>query len=212
YTVRTGDFKYEDVNGDKIIDERDMVPIGYSGIPEYTFGAAFSVNFRNFDLSFLFQGILNVSQPLSGYGTMGLYDFRKRHLKAWTPERAAAGEEILYPRLSFGGSVSEQDFNEFFIENRSFIRLKNAEIGYRLQATDVEKIGAQVAMIYLNGLNLITCDRMNTNDFDPELNNSLSYAVYQLFNAGVNVTFYPLRQIKMIRIFRYTTLISLILL
>lgn len=189
YTVRPGDFKYEDVNGDKIIDERDMVPIGYSGIPEYTFGAAFSVNFRNFDLSFLFQGILNVSQPLSGYGTMGLYDFRKRHLKAWTPERAAAGEEILYPRLSFGGSVSEQDFNEFFIENRSFIRLKNAEIGYRLPATVVEKIGAQEARIYLNGLNLITWDRMKTNDFDPEVNNSLSYPVYQVFNAGVNVTF-----------------------
>ncbi|RQP12408.1 MAG: TonB-dependent receptor, partial [Parapedobacter sp.] len=123
YTVRPGDFKYQDTNNDGMIDERDMVPIGYSGVPEYTFGGAFNVNYRNFDVSFLFQGILNVTQPLSGYGTMGMYDFRDRHRYAWTAERAAAGEEIRYPRLSLGSSVSERDVNAFFIENRSFIRL-----------------------------------------------------------------------------------------
>ncbi|MCO5240033.1 MAG: TonB-dependent receptor [Chitinophagaceae bacterium] len=189
YTVRPGDFKYVDTNGDKVIDERDMVPIGYSAIPEYTLGAAFSITYKNFDVSFLFQGNFNVSQPLSGYGTMSTSDFRQRHLYAWTAERAAKGEKILYPRLTTGGSSSENDFNEFFIENRSFVRLKNAEIGYRLPEKWVRKIGSKEVRFYANGFNLITWDKMRTKDFDPEINNSLSYPVYQVFNSGVNITF-----------------------
>ncbi len=189
YTPRPGDFKYTDTNKDGTIDERDQVPIGYSGIPEYTFGGAFSITYRNFDVSFLLQGIFNVTQPLSGYGTMGTTDFRERHLSAWTPERAASGEEILYPRLSLGGSLSEQDFNAFFIENRSFLRLKNAEIGYRIPTDLAGKIGAKEVRIYLNGFNLFTWDKMRTSDFDPEVNNSLSYPVYRVMNAGVNITF-----------------------
>lgn len=189
YTVRPGDFKYVDTNKDGTIDERDQVPVGYSGIPEYTHGSAFSINYRNFDVSFLFQGIFNVSGALSGYGTMSLYDFRERHLKAWTPERAASGEEILYPRLSTGASVSEQDFNSFFIENRSFVRLKNAEIGYRLPVNLVSRIGAKEVRIYMNGFNLVTWDKMRNRDFDPEVNSSLSYPVYRVFNTGVNITF-----------------------
>ena len=189
YTVRPGDFKYQDTNNDGLIDERDMVPMGYSGVPEFTFGGAFSINYRDFDVSFLFQGIRNVTQPLSGYGTMGLYDFRDRHRYAWTAERAAAGEEIRYPRLSLGSSVSERDANAFFIENRSFIRLKNAEIGYRLPTRVSNRIGAKEVRFYVNGLNLITWDWMRTKDFDPEVNNSLSYPVYRVFNGGVNVTF-----------------------
>src|SRR5690606_436802 len=189
YTVRPGDFKYQDTNNDGLIDERDMVPMGYSGVPEFTFGGAFSINYRDFDVSFLFQGIRNVTQPLSGYGTMGLYDFRDRHRYAWTAERATAGEEIRYPRLSLGSSVSERDANAFFIENRSFIRLKNAEIGYRLPTRVSNRIGAKEVRFYVNGLNLITWDWMRTKDFDPEVNNSLSYPVYRVFNGGVNVTF-----------------------
>lgn len=189
YTARPGDFKYTDTNSDGMIDERDMIPMGHSAIPEYTFGGAFSVTYRDFDVSFLLQGILNVSQPLSGLGTMSLYDYRERHLAAWTPERAASGEEIKYPRLSTGGSLSERDFNAFFIEDRSFIRLKNAEIGYRLPLKLIQRIGAKEVRIYANGLNLFTWDRMRTKDFDPEVNDSLSYPVYQVFNGGVTVTF-----------------------
>ncbi|RQP18573.1 MAG: hypothetical protein EAS52_05120, partial [Parapedobacter sp.] len=84
---------------------------------------------------------------------------------------------------------SERDVNAFFIENRSFIRLKNAEIGYRLPTSVSNRIGAKEVRFYVNGLNLITWDWMRTNDFDPEVNNSLSYPVYRVFNGGVNVTF-----------------------
>lgn len=189
YTVRPGDFKYVDANGDGIIDERDQVPIGYSGIPEFTFGGAFSVTYRNLDVSFLLQGVHNVTQAIGGYGTHSEWDFKERHLHAWTPERAAAGEPILYPRLALGASVSERDNNTFFLEDRSFIRLKNAEIGYRLPLSAIRHIGAKEVRIYLNGLNLMSWDWMRSKDYDPEIGYSLSYPVYRVFNGGVNVTF-----------------------
>ncbi|GAB3427369.1 TonB-dependent receptor [Niabella aquatica] len=190
YTVRPGDFKYVDSNGDGIINEKDMVPIGYSGVvPEYTFGSAFSINYKNLDFSFLLQGVRNISAPLSMSGVSGISDFREVHKNAWTEDRAATGQEILFPRLSLGGSSSIRDFNDFFIENRSFIRLKNAEIGFRLPKTWFDRIKAQEVRIYLNGMNLFTWDKMRTKDFDPEVTNSLSYPVYRLYNAGVNITF-----------------------
>ncbi|WP_219847925.1 TonB-dependent receptor [Sphingobacterium gobiense] len=189
YTVRPGDFKYVDANEDGIIDERDMVPIGYSGVPEFTFGGAFNVTYRNLDVSFLLQGVHNVTQAMGSYGTHSEWDFKERHLHAWTPERAAAGEDIRYPRLALGASVSERDNNSFFLENRSFIRLKNAEIGYRIPLSAIKGIGAKEVRVYVNGLNLFTWDSMREKDYDPEVGYSLSYPVYRVFNAGVSVNF-----------------------
>ena len=69
------------------------------------------------------------------------------------------------------------------------VRLKNAEVGYRLPEKWAHKIGSREVRIYANGFNLITWDKMRTKDFDPEVDNSLSYPVYRIFNTGVNVTF-----------------------
>lgn len=189
FTPRPGDFKYIDENGDGTIDEKDFVPIGYSAVPEYTFGGGFSVTYKNFDLSFLLQGNLHVTQPLSGWGITSSIDFRKIHLNAWTKERWKKGEKITYPRLALGNSISEQDFSEFYLQDRSFMRLKNAEIGYRLPARLAQKIGSSEVRFYANGMNLFTWDRMISQDYDPEVNSSLSYPLYQVFNFGVNVIF-----------------------
>jgi len=189
YTVRPGDFKYVDTNEDGSIDDRDLVPIGYAGIPEFTFGGAFSITYKNLDVSLLLQGVHNVTSALGGYGTHSEWDFKGRHLHAWTPERAAAGERIDYPRLALGGSVSERDNNEFFLENKSFVRLKNAEVGYRLPTNLLKFIGAREVRLYANGLNLFTWDSMKVKDYDPEVGYSLSYPVYQVFNGGVSVNF-----------------------
>lgn len=185
---RPGDFRYVDLNKDGTIDERDTAPIGYSAIPEYTFGGAVTVNYKNFDLSVLAQGVFNVSDNLSGYGVYEYYDFRERHKNAWTPERAAAGEKIEFPALSLAESSSERS-NDFFIENRSFLRLKNVEIGYRLPTDLVSKIKAKEVRLYINGLNIFTWDKMKVKDYDPEVSNSISYPVYRIFNAGFNITF-----------------------
>jgi TonB-linked SusC/RagA family outer membrane protein len=183
---RPGDLKFEDLNGDKRIDDRDIMPIGHSNVPSYNWGTAVSVMFKNFDVSFLFQGAFKVSGLM---GPWEWYDFRERHQYAWTAERAAAGEEILFPALSLTQSSSEVGNNTYFNENKSFIRLKNFEVGYVLPVSLVSKIGVKRLRLYANGLNLFTWDKMGQSDWDPELRTSDSFPVYRVINAGINVNF-----------------------
>lgn len=189
HASRPGDLKYVDANGDGVIDERDIVPIGYSVIPEYQFGAAFGVTYKNFDISILFQGVTNVSRYYNGYGVFANgNNYRERHLQSWTEERQANGEAILYPRLTTELNPNEIQ-NSFFINDGSYIRLKNMEIGYELPVSIAKKISAQRIRFYANGLNLITWDRLPVKDYDPELEGIFTYPITRTFNFGVNVTF-----------------------
>lgn len=185
---RPGDLKYVDVNNDGVINDRDIAPIGHSMVPTYTYGAALGISYKGFSVSALFQGVAGVSMYLSDIGVYETYDFRARMLQAWTPERHASGAEILYPALSTGLSSSNTN-NSFYLENTSFVRLKNAEVGYEFSGNWVSQIRAQSIRIYVNGMNLFTWDQMRTKDYDPEISNSFTYPVYRVFNAGINIIY-----------------------
>lgn len=186
---RPGDFRYKDLNGDGVVNERDQAPIGYSNVPQYTFGAAFNITYKNFDVSFLFQGITGVSNFYQGRGIFENFgNYVPRHLESWTPERVANGEDINYPRLTTQQSPNTIA-NSFFIQDASYIRLRNAEIGYTFPDGVARKIGAKRIRIYSNGLNLLTFDRLSTKQIDPEISDGLSYPINRLFNFGVNLTF-----------------------
>ena len=186
---RPGDFIYKDLNGDNIIDDKDIGRIGYSDVPQYTFGAAASVTFKNLDVSFLFQGVANVSNyvPFAGWGVFEQNNFYERHQHAWTPERAESGYPIEFPALSLAPSSSEIVPNSFFIERTDYVRLKNAEIGYTFPARWSGTI--QKIRFYANGINLLTWDKMSFKDYDPEIQSSLQYPIYKVYNFGVNVVF-----------------------
>lgn len=192
---RPGDFKYRDLNHDGIIDQRDMAPIGYPNVPENTFGAAFSISYKGFDFSVLFQGQSKESLFLRGWGVFennnNITVYRKRMLEAWTPERAKAGLPIKFPALTTTTSYSEAFPNSFWLEDLSFIRLKNAEIGYTLPYRISKKIGSDRIRFYINGLNLLTWDKMKDKDFDPEQIefSGLTYPIEKVFNFGLNVQF-----------------------
>lgn len=183
-----GDFKYKDLNNDGIVNDKDQAPIGYGNVPEYTFGAAANLTYKNFDLSVLFQGVTNVYNFYQGRGTYAGENYVKRHLESWTPERAAAGLPINYPRLTRQPSPNEIA-NDFFIIDASYIRLKNLELGYTFPLNLSKRITSKQIRIYANGLNLITWDKLPTNNFDPELVTDLAYPVTRLYNFGVNVIF-----------------------
>ncbi len=195
---RPGDLKYKDLNGDKIIDTKDFGPIGYPNVPQYTFGATIGINYKNFDLSILFQGVANVSQDYRGWGVWENYGngfFTERHMNAWTPERAAKGLPIEFPALSASNSNSEANPSDYWLENTSYVRLKNAEIGYTLPLRWSEKISAKRIRFYANGFNLITWDKMKNKGYDPEVLNTnfnsgpLAYPIYKVYNFGVNIVF-----------------------
>jgi TonB-linked SusC/RagA family outer membrane protein len=188
HASRPGDFKYRDLNGDGVVDLKDQAPIGYSSVPEYTFGGVLNVGYKNFDISFLFQGVSHVTNYITGNGVFSTANFVARHLESWTAERAANGDPINYPRLTTQTSPNEIA-NSFFIVNTSYIRLKNLELGYTLPAEWSKKISSRQIRIYANGLNLFTWDKLPTHEFDPELINNTTYPIERIFNFGINLTF-----------------------
>ncbi|SDC50336.1 SusC/RagA family TonB-linked outer membrane protein [Niabella drilacis] len=189
HAPKPGDFKYKDLNGDGIIDEKDIAPIGYSTVPEVQYGAAVNVIYKNIDLSILFQGVTNVSNYYGSYGIFAIgNNFRSRHLESWTEERAANGEKISYPRLTTQTNPNENP-NSFFINDGSYIRLKNVEVGYTLNNNWIRRVGARSIRFYANGLNLFTWDKLPVKDFDPEMTSIMTYPITRLINFGVNFIF-----------------------
>ena len=189
---RPGDFKYKDLNGDGVVDEKDQSPIGFANIPEYQFGTALSVTYKNFDISALIQGVTNISNFYAGAGTFEGTNYYSQHLESWTQERVDQGLPISFPRLTTEASPNHLP-NSFFIVDASYIRLKNLEIGYTLPVNWAKKVGSKNIRFYYNGLNLYTWDRLPTKNFDPELTLSargqFSYPIPRIYNLGVNVTF-----------------------
>ena len=131
---RVGDFRYRDLNGDGVINEKDLAPIGDTDLPQTTYAFDFQIAYKAFDLYAQFLGTSGRTVMSAGLGVWendGRGVYTDIHRQAWTAERYAAGEPISYPALSTVTSASMRN-NDFFITNRNFLRLKNVEIGYTL--------------------------------------------------------------------------------
>lgn len=196
--IQPGDIKYVDVNRDGIINNDDMVPIGYSGFPEIVYGLSFGAYFKGFDLSVLFQGAEHVTVVNSRTYTTGFLEGANApdyFVESWSQERYDQGLEINYPRLNRGysGSYNNSRPSDVWITDASYLRLKNVEIGYTLPLKWMQKIGISQTRIYANGNNLYTWDKMFPGA-DPESagNNSANYEPYPVtrtINFGINVKF-----------------------
>ncbi len=196
--IQPGDVKYKDVNGDGVIDSFDMVPIGYSDFPEVTYGFSLGGEWKGFDFSVLFQGSSNVSFRASKKSNRGFQedgsaiDYLKDY--SWTPERYANGEEIRFPHLSASASqIHNYQASTLWIRDASYIRLKNAEIGYSFTGKLIKKLGLAKARIYANGNNLITWDNLFPGE-DPEIptyndGNYEPYPIVRTINFGLNLNF-----------------------
>ncbi|MDR1526925.1 MAG: TonB-dependent receptor [Dysgonamonadaceae bacterium] len=181
---RLGDFMYKDMNHDEVIDTKDQVPLGYSGVPEITYGWSASMNWNNLDLSFLLQGISHVSMAYPGFR------WNEPALQhAWTKDRYESGEKIQYPALDLTNSSPSYTTNSFFLLDRSFLRLKTAEIGYTLPADRTKKVGISRMRVYVNGNNLLTFTPMKARYNDPEQDSPAKFPLAKMINFGINVTF-----------------------
>ncbi|WP_354334740.1 TonB-dependent receptor [Pedobacter sp. CG_S7] len=190
-TPRIGDLKYRDMNGDGVINDKDQVAIGYANIPRETYGLTLGLNYKSFELTTFFQGVGKYS---SNYSEQGVYEIFKLgtyfdyQKTAWTPERYANGEKITYPALGTLANTNH-NANEFFIMDRSFIRLKNIELAYSLPQNILKKLGVQRLRVYVSGQNLYTWDNLKMGHLDPENNDAIGYPVTKTANFGLNVTF-----------------------
>jgi len=192
-TPRIGDFVYLDQNKDGVINEKDMVPIGYSSsVPGIVYGFTIGGEYKKFDMNILFSGLGRYSMYYMGDGVIetsreGAYF--GWHKNAWTKERWENGEEITYPALSVGKNASHNP-NDFFIQNRSFLRLKNMEIGYTLPDNLLKFMGIGKMRIYMGGMNLfLLSNKLKITHLDPEQNNPLGYPINRNINIGCNINF-----------------------
>lgn len=198
--LQPGDCKYVDVNKDGKIDNYDMVPLGFSNVPEIVYGASLGFSWKGIDFSILFQGADNVSIKYFG---RALWPFSKSEesakslvLNRWTPERYAAGEDILFPRLSLNPN-SESDHNyrpsSLWIRDARYLRLKNIEIGYNFPKNILQRAHMAGLRLFFNGSNLATWSPVI--DLDPEVLSTTgnteinSYPLQKVFNFGLNITF-----------------------
>ena len=189
---RVGDFVYKDVNGDGVIDQKDLSPIGYSTtVPGLNYGISLGLNFKGIDFNVLFSGLGRYSKYYSGQGVVewtkqGTYFDWTRN--GWTEERYKNGEKITYPAISTSQTVSHTE-NDFFIQNRSFLRLKNIELGYTLPERFLSKVGVKALRVYVSGQNLFVWDNLRITHIDPEQNNSYGYPITKNVTLGLNINF-----------------------
>jgi TonB-linked SusC/RagA family outer membrane protein len=193
--IQPGDIRYVDINGDGIINDNDQAPIGYSNFPEVIFGFSVGGEWKGFDFSVLFQGADKVSNMPSRRTIQGYYTNTGANadlLKSWTRERYEAGLPIVYPRYAADYGNHNYQWSTYWLEDASYVRLKNAEIGYTFRGEILNKAGINSVRLYANGSNLITWANMFPGE-DPEFptgeNNSEPYPLTRVFNLGLNVNF-----------------------
>ena len=199
---RVGDVKYKDVNGDGKIDTYDQIAIGYTDLPEITYGFGLTAKWKNFDASVFFQGVARTSIYLAGtplrpfssdnmdrsaiYEDLYKYSWKTTN----TPEQNASAK---YPRLSYGaeaGSSNNSQSSTMWLRDRSFLRLKNAEIGYTLPKNWLNKTFIKSFRFYIAGTNLLTFSKFKL--WDPELldtTNGAKYPNNMTVTIGLNANF-----------------------
>ena len=185
-----GDIKYVDLNKDGIIDQKDQAPIGIGSAPELVYGFKAQLFFKGFDFTAFFNGAGRRNVYLNGFGWWSNTDNFTEYMKnAWTPEKAAAGQTVSYPRL--GAQSTNFIKSDFWMADGSYLRLRNVEIGYTLPQHISKKIKAGAIRFYANGFNLFVWDKLPNKDFDPESANSstTNYPLLKSYNFGVSVKF-----------------------
>lgn len=202
--LRPGDIKYQDVNGDGVVDSFDRVYTGKSDVPTILYGAGFTVGYKGVDLSLFFQGISGVTFMANGSAVMGegsqgagIVPFTGMGLypsgmlanleNRWTPENPS--QNVDYPRLG----IANQNSNNYqpstwWSKDGSFVRLKQATLGYRFSDAFITKAGIKSVYFYLSGQNLLTFSKFKL--WDPELGaNAAGYPPLRTFALGLKVSF-----------------------
>lgn len=198
-TQLPGDWKYEDWNGDGIIDDNDVYPNTYehmndNGNPKMTFGASITAEWRGLDVNLLFQGgagfnviyFEQLQYPLC-FGGNGLAYFYDRYHQDengnWIPGR--------WPTTRDAGSYSVNYARcKQTTYDASYLRLKSMEVGYTIPQKITRKFKVDRLRVFANGYNLFTVSNLDFVDPEhPEGTYGYLYPIMRNFNFGVNLTF-----------------------
>ncbi len=186
-TIRPGDMKYQDFNGDGKITPDDRVRNNRTNLPLFQGGMNMSASYKNFDLTILFQGSAGAQQYISlgESGNIGNY-LQEIYTDRWTVDNPSS----VHPRIANRSDQYYSGGNTYWLRSADYIRLKNFELGYTIPETLGKKVGISSLRVYVNALNLLTIVN-KLGSFDPEADNSTGqyYPQSRIVNTGISLRF-----------------------
>lgn len=186
-----GRIRWRDLDGNGIINEADQKWI-YDPVPDFSYGLNIYLQYKNFDLTMFWQGVQGVdvisdlkkeTDLWSGLN-IGFLNKGKRVLDAWTPQNPNSS----IPALSREDVNNEKRVSTYFVEDGSFLKLRNLQIGYNVPKEFANKLKMERLRFYLSAQNLLTIKSKDFTGVDPE-NPNFGYPIPLNITFGINVGF-----------------------
>ena len=201
---RVGDIKYQDINGDGIIDSNDQIYLGYTTLPEITYGFGVTAAYKGFDINLFFQGVANVNFFINGnslrqvFAATDTFEMsalqQDRYYRGWSVNKTAEeNAQAIYPRLSWSGNAgyhNNTQTSSWWQRNGAFLRLKNAEIGYSLPKKLLAQTGfIQGVRVYVAASNALTFSEFKLWDVETGSGDGSTYPNNRVISFGINANF-----------------------
>lgn len=184
-----GDLRFVDVNGDGVIDANDRTMIG-NPTPDFTAGMNVDMSYKNWDFTVFGQGVFGNDI----YNATRRYDLPTANMTGAALDRwTGPGSSNDYPRLTFkDDNMNFARSSDFYVEDGSFFRIKNLQIGYNINGDVADKLMLRKMRVYYAGTNLLTFTKYS--GFDPEIGAGFGvdrgiYPQARVHSIGINVTF-----------------------
>lgn len=201
--VYPGDIKYKDVNGDGQINDDDRVPLSYSNVPEFQYGFAPEIRWKNLTVSMLFEG---TAHSEFFYGGTGFYPFAWEdsgnvlkivadQKNRWT-SREISGDpstenpDARFPRLSYGTNSNNNRASTFWLADNSYLRFKNLTVRYRFKSEWMQRVlSLQNVDLSFIAQNICTWDNIKLWDPAQVNGNGAKYPIQRTYTLQLNLNF-----------------------
>ena len=190
--LQAGDMRFKDLNEDGIIDDNDMMWHENTSLPKTTFGFGADISYKNFSASVFFQGVTDYTYNISSRVRTPYFNNIGNGLSyvlgRWTPETA---DQATFPRISANSSNADHNYqnSDFWFRDASYIRLKNAEVAYKIKSKGLRKAGIKNMRVFLNGTNLFTWSKFDLVDPESKTGDKAPIPPSKVINLGVSATF-----------------------
>lgn len=185
-SIKPGDLRYLDLNGDGILNWRDQKEIGRGTLPNWMGGVNLDVEYQGFSVQALFQGAFGFTQKINLLPGKNYSEFVFN--ERWTPDNNH--KNVLVYRL--GGASSNLWNSDFNFKRSDYIRLKSLTFGYSLSKNIIRNIGLDQLRLFISGSNLFTLSSLNKYSIDPEGQSGYSgfyYPQMRTYTIGINASF-----------------------
>jgi TonB-linked SusC/RagA family outer membrane protein len=167
--AKIGRWRFADLNNDKIIDDKDYASLG-SPHPDFTYGLNLGLTYKKFDFTAFFQGVQGneIYNYVRYWIDFEVFNGNRSYeslYESWDPQ---TNPNSLLPRLDFNDQQSNQSSNSYYVEDGSYLRLKNLQLGFSLPGSSGHKLGLENLRLFVQGLNLFTITKYR--GYDPAFN------------------------------------------